>query len=201
MKLRLLVALCALNSILAAQTYSSPMEAKVSGLQLHAAKSRDGALATALEIMFRHREVCCGKDSSLVDVVARANPANLQDVATKLQGRHILGDGRPIQITATYYPSTPTNGTPSAGSRVLSTLVSDHPLLMLWKGNLYVVHGANYTEQTFSDPAGGTSLNDTIDTLLLYDPATGEETTFNRVSDNWNDVQGVLVVSANWSSS
>ncbi|ABF43286.1 hypothetical protein Acid345_4286 [Candidatus Koribacter versatilis Ellin345] len=198
MKLRLLVVLCVLTSIMSAQNF--PMEAKVSSLQFHTARTSDDALATALEIMFRNRAVCCSKESSLVDVVARANPANLQDVATKLQGRHVLGDGRPIQVSATFYPTTPTNGSLPASSYILSTLLSDHPLLMQWKGKLYVVHGANYTQQVINSDSVRSAL-DIIDTLFLFEPVTGEQTTFNRVSDNWNEVQGVLAVSATWSSS
>ena len=49
---------------------------QVSNLRFHVARNADATspLAAALETIFRNPDVCCGKDSSLVDMVAAANP-------------------------------------------------------------------------------------------------------------------------------
>src|SRR3984957_7433472 len=66
------------------------------------AKSQEPSdvLMASIETIVQDREVCCGKDSALEDAAQRADPSSLQDVAAKLQGRHLLSDGRPIIVTA-----------------------------------------------------------------------------------------------------
>ncbi len=201
MKLRLLFAFCALTCVSFAQTWSTPLESRVSGLEFHTAKSSDAVLSAALETMFRNPEVCCGKYSALVDVVDRMNPNSLQDISTKLQGRHVLGDGRPIQVIAKYYPALPTDGKMPADFHILPALQINEPLLMLWNSKLYVIYGALYTEYSYNDLASGSSNKDTIEKLYLFDPSTGQQTTFERTRDDWREVQGLLMVSSTPSSS
>src|ERR1700722_19127389 len=93
------LALC--GYALAQHTYK-PDGVHVSGLPTLMARSHDPSdvLLTSLNTIVPDREVCCGKDSALEDSAQRADPTSLQDVAAKLQGRHLLSDGRPIIVTA-----------------------------------------------------------------------------------------------------
>ena len=93
---------CVLASCLAvcgfAQAYYTEQEIRVADLPSLTAKSREASdvLAASLEIIVRRKKICCTKDSALEDSVRAADPKSLKDVASKLQGRHLLSDGRPI---------------------------------------------------------------------------------------------------------
>jgi hypothetical protein len=56
----------------------------------------------SLETIIDDRSVCCGKDSALEHSLQRTDPMGVKEVAAKLQGRHLLSDGRAIEITAEY---------------------------------------------------------------------------------------------------
>src|SRR5580704_13573524 len=111
---------------------------------------RSDALATSLEIVFNNQDVCCGKNSALEDSVQSADPKSLKDIASKLQGRHLLSDGRAIMVTAEYL----TPDQVSAG-HLIYMLAANHAPLMLWNSHLYVVDGVSYVENVDTD--GGVS--------------------------------------------
>jgi len=146
-------------------------------------------LMTSLDTILHDRGVCCGKDSALEDSAQRADPASLQDIAAKLQGRHLLSDGRPIMVTAQYIA-------PDAiyGYGLIETLRQKHAMLMLWNSHLYVLYGVNYVEDYDPDSATGT---DNVTKLLLIDTRYSDarrNVEFNRQTDDWSKVQGVLWV-------
>ncbi len=58
-----------------------------------------------------------------------------------------------------------------------------------------------YTETVSADENGSRAVLDTIEKLLLFDPASGKETTFARVTDDWTKVQGTLTATVKPSSS
>lgn len=196
----LLLVGCALH----AQVWTNPeQQVQVDGLRFRKAHTSEGTdpLAAALETIFQNRDVCCGKDSAMGDIVTAANPLSLQAVAAKLQGRHVLGDGRPVLISADYLAANPTNGGEPAVTKVLISLRNHQPMLMQWNSRLYVLYGAVYTEIVAYDSESGGGTMDTIDKLLLFDPVSGTETTFDRLADDWQKVQGLLTVSVGLSSS
>jgi hypothetical protein len=81
-------------------------------------------LLTSLDTIIRGRNVCCGKDSALEDDAEAADPSFLNDVARKLQGRHLLSDGRAIMITAEYFEPAAINS-----GMLIATLRDKHALL------------------------------------------------------------------------
>jgi hypothetical protein len=117
------------------QQMSSDLEARVSGLPLLMAKSHDLAdvLPTSLDTILHDRSICCGRDSALEDSVARADPLSLKDVASRLEGRHLLGDGRPISVKAEFWPTEAVDGL-----RIVNTLNDKRALMMVWNSRLYV---------------------------------------------------------------
>jgi hypothetical protein len=144
-------------------------------------------LLTSLDTILHDREICCAKDSALEDSAQRADPASLKDVAVKLQGRHLLSDGRPIQVTAQYTEADKINS-----GLLITTLQAKHALLMQWDSRLYVCYGATYREDF--DPNSGTQTY-AILTLLLLDTRYSDarrEIVFDRARDDWSKVQGVL---------
>jgi hypothetical protein len=143
-------------------------------------------LAASLEIIFKDKEVCCGKDSALEDSVQSADPKSLKDIAGKLQGRHLLSDGRPIMVTAEYL----TPDQVSAG-HLIYMLAANHAPLMLWDLHLYVVDGASYVETI--DPDGGVYY--VTHKFFLQDTRFSDsrrEVTFDRVTEDGSKVQGLL---------
>ena len=146
------------------QVYYPNTEVRIADLPSVTAKSKDASdvLAASLEIIFRDKEVCCGKDSALEDDVQRADPRSLKDVGNRLQGRHRLSDGRPIMVTAEYVPATSL-----VAGTLIGTLSDKRPLLMEWNSHLYVVSGVIYST-TYTDEGGRV---DSIFKIFILRPA------------------------------
>ena len=166
------------------------LEVQVSDLPVLQAHSKDPSdvLAASLGTVVQDREVCCGKDSALDDSLQRADPASLPDVAAKLQGRQLLGDGRPIMVTAKFIAPDAINS-----YLLLETLRQKHALLMQWKSHLYVCYGVTYRK----DYDANGNVTYTILTFRLIDTRYSDarrEVVFDRETDDWSKVQGVLWV-------
>ena len=172
-----------------AGTYVAIQQARVSGLRVLVARSHEpsNVLLTSLDIMLHDRSACCGPDSALGDGAERSDPSSLKDVAAKLQGRHLLGDGRPIMVTAEYLdPATINSGT------LVATLHDQHALLMEWNSHVYVCYGVTYRSDY--DFRSGALLY-TILKFLLLDTRYSDsrrKVVFNRETDDWSKVQGML---------
>jgi len=167
------------------------LEVHISDLPALKARTKDpaGVLRASLETILRDRDVCCGNDSALEDSLERVDPASLKDLAAKLQGRHLLSDGRPIMVTAAYLA-------PDAigADALINALQGKQALLMEWDSHLYLCYGVTYRR----DYDANGSLLDTILTFLLLDTRysdSGREVVFNRATDDWSKVQGMLRVS------
>jgi hypothetical protein len=164
---------------------------RVRDLPARVALSADttAVLVAALETIVDNVELCCGRNSALQDTVMSANPRSLKEVSAKLQGRHLLNDGRPVSVTAEYL--TPDSINPD---QIISSLLNKHALLMEWKSQLYVLYGAIFDETL--DYSGQREY--VIHKLLLWDPRFSDrrrETSFNRETDDWKEVQGFLRLS------
>jgi len=175
------------------QVFNTDLEIKVSGLPALMAWSHDATdvLPTALDTIFHDRSVCCARDSALEDSVAASDPQSLKDVASKLQGRHLLGDGRPVQVMAEFWPPDAINS-----GKTLSALTDKHALLMAWDSHLYVVYGAVYQwVWVGGDTEGGASAMTVIHKFLLFDTRYSDsrrEVVFTRGVDDADKVQGLL---------
>jgi hypothetical protein len=156
------------------------------------ARSHDpgDVLLTSLDIAFRDPDICCGKNSALDDRALAADPLSLKDIASKINGKWRLGDGRPVQITADFVPQ---GGTIDISRQIIGPLLDKHPLLLVWNSHLYVLYGAVYDE--LGDPIDGVEYM--IHKLFLLDARYSDsrrEVTFNRDTDDWGKVQGVLLL-------
>jgi len=186
----LALTVCCLAS---AQDYYPTKEVRISDLPSLTSKSREtsAVLAASVQIILHDKDVCCGKNSALEDDIQRADPKSLKDVSARLQGRHLLSDGRPIMIRADYVPEAAINS-----GALIGALTEKRPLLMEWNSHLYVVYGVLYVETV--DPESGSTM-DAIRTLLLLDTRFSDErrqVAFNRLTDDWAKVQGLLMLKA-----
>jgi hypothetical protein len=167
------------------------LEVHISDLPALKARTKDTSdvLLTSLDTIIRNRDVCCGKDSALEDSLERADPTSLKDIAAKMQGRHLLSDGRPIMVTALYLAPDAIGAT-----ALINTLQDKQPLLMEWNSRAYVCYGVTYRKDY--DANGG--VIDTILTFLLLDTRYSDarrQVVFDRATDDWSNVQGMLRVS------
>jgi hypothetical protein len=171
------------------QTYPSIQEVRVSGLPTLTARTHDPSdvLLTSLDTIIHDRRVCCGKDSALEDAAQKADLSSLKDIAAKLRSGQRLADGRPIVITAESIEPTAINS-----GMLVASLRDKHALLFEWNSHLYVCYGVTYVRDV--DYSTGMELN-TINKFLLLDTRYSDsrrEVVFNRETDNWNKVQGML---------
>lgn len=169
--------------------FSPNAEAHVTNLPSLTSPSKDtsAVIATAVEIVLRDQTLCCGKDSALGDSLSE--PRSLKELSTKLQGRHLLSDGRPIMVNAEYAPQISIN----AGS-IIGALQDQRASLFEWKSHVYVLYGAIYGETRCQSGARQYS----IVKLLLLDSRFSDqrrEAVFNRETDDLGKVQGLLTLS------
>jgi len=176
------------------KTYRPNQELRVPQLPPLAARSRDSGdvLLTSLDIAFHDPSICCGKNSALEDRALAADPLSLKEIASKIQGRWLLSDGRPIQVTADFLPQ---GGTLDISRRIIGPLLDKDPVLMVWGSHLYVLYGAVFDEVV--DSVEGSAYM--IHKLLLLDVRYSDsrrEVTFNRDTDDLSKIQGFLFVEA-----
>jgi len=172
--------------------YRPNQEVRVPQLPALVARSHDpgDVLLSSLDIAFHDPSICCGKNSALEDRALAADPASLKEIASKIQGRWLLSDGRPVQVTADFVPE---GGTVDISYRIINPLLGKRPLLIVWNSHLYVLYGAVYDEVV--DSVEGSAYM--IHKLLLLDTRYSDarrEVTFNRDTDDWAKVQGILLV-------
>ena len=176
-------------SFVQGQVVNQDQEIRVRDLPALMARSHDPAdvLLTSLDTVIHDRDVCCGKDSALEDGAERADPKSMSDIAARLQGRHLLSDGRPIMVTAEYVEPSQVNS-----GHLISMITNQHAPLMLWNSHLYVVSGIVYfwTSNNPGDPP-----TTVIRKFLLLDTRYSDsrrEGTFSREVENPGKIDGFL---------
>ena len=172
------------------QVYRPNQEIRVPELPALMARTHDASdvLLTSLDIVFHDRSICCGKDSALEDRALTANPLSLKEIAAKVRGRQLLSDGRPVMITADCVPTTPTV---DISWQIVGALRDKQALLIVWNLQLYVLYGAVFDE-TVSDDGSRWFM---VHKLFLLDArysGSRREVAFNRETDDWSAVQGML---------
>lgn len=171
------------------QVTSAEHEVRVHELPLVTARSghANDVLAASLEIVLRNKEVCCGKNSALDGSLQAADPHSLKDIAARLEGRHLLSDGRPILVTTEYLAPNAVNA-----GHLIYMILNQHTPLMQWDSHLYVVAGVTYVEN--ADYTTNSVMN-VIHTFLLQDARFSDsrrEITFDRLTQDASQVQGLL---------
>jgi len=190
-----IVALClAVGCLAYGQQVAYPeKEIRVQDLPALMARSAHAGdvLTTSLEVLFNDKEVCCGKNSALEDSVESADPKSLKDIGGKLQGRHLLSDGRAFMVTTEYLTPDQVNA-----GHLITMIRNQHAALMMWNSDLYVVCGVTYV---------GTvdySTNETayaVHKFLLQDFRFSDSrraVSFDRLTEDAGKVQGLLFVQA-----
>ena len=146
---------------------------------------------TFLAVVFHDGEICCSKDSLSAIGYRPADPKSLKNVAGKVNGRHLLSNGRPFVVTADYVaPDAMNSGT------LIGMITAQHAGLMQWNAHLYVVDGLIYRWIIRGSDSTSAPMME-IHNFLLRDPRfTGErrKVEFNRSSDDITKIGGFLFV-------
>lgn len=175
------------------QVLNQDQEIFVHNLPSLTAHSQDPSdiLLASLETAFHDQDVCCGKNSALQDSALAADPKSLKDIAEKLEGRHLLSDGRPIKVTAEYVESDAISGGP-----LIAMVLNEHAALIQWNSHLYVLHGIVYRWTESGDPTSGSMTRMTvIHKLLLWDVRFSDsrrDVVFDRTTDDLSKMRGLL---------
>jgi hypothetical protein len=168
-------------------------EIRVNDLPALTARSPHAAdvLATSLEILFNDKAVCCGKNSALEDSIESADPKSLKDIANKLQGRHLLSDGRAIMVTTEYLTPDEVNA-----GHLITMIRNQRAALMMWNSRVYVLSGVTYVG-TVDYSTNATEY--AVHKFLLQDVRFSDSrraVTFDRLTEDASKVQGLLFVQA-----
>jgi hypothetical protein len=153
---------------------------------------RSAVFATALETVLHDKAVCCGKDSALEDVALYATlstPLSLKELSTKLQGRHLSSDGQPILVNAEYIPHDSINP-----ALMVNTLTEQHAQLIEWKSQVYVLYGAVFDETRDSSSSVRAYAIRKLFLLDLRFSDQRREAVFDRETDDWGQIEGLLMV-------
>jgi hypothetical protein len=160
--------------------------------QLAALKARShdlsDVLLTSLDIVFHDPEICCDKDSALGDRAPSADPLSVKEIASKVQGTQRLSDGRTITVMADLPPAAPSV---DISWWIIGSLRGQHSLLLVRDSHLYVLYGAVFNEVVSEDGSRAFMIHK----LLLLDTRYSDgrrDVTFNRDTDDWREVQGML---------
>ncbi len=170
------------------QIASGDKEISVHGVAPVKARSTDAldVLKASLEMVLQDKDVCCGKDSALDDTLERVDPHSLQDVANKIQGRHLLSDGRPIKVRVEYLSPDQINA-----GHIRLILAHNHVVLVSWDSNVYVLDGMTYVESADSDG----NITYMVHTLAMQDPryeGARRRVIFDRTKQDPAKIQGIL---------
>lgn len=171
------------------ETYYRDYEVQVPNLPSVVSRTHDPSdvLLASLTTVFHDPEICCGRDSALEDSAEAADARSLKEIAAKLEGRHLLSDGRPTHVTAEYVTFDAVTA-----SRVISAITDQHPILMQWNSQLYVVYGVDYV-RTEDLPDGAIAM--VIRKFLLWDMRYSDErrnVVFDRETEDPTRVQGLV---------
>lgn len=173
----------------ASQTYYANNEIHVHDLPVLTARSHDrtDVLLASLDTILHNPDLCCGKDSALIDSASAADPRSLEDIAKKLDGRHLLGDGRPIMMKAEYIKPEQV----SAGNLILR-ISENHAALMMWNSHIYVMYGLAFQE---SPDYSGQAIAYVIQKFQLLDVRFSDsryQLEFDRQMEDPSKVAGLL---------
>lgn len=150
--------------------------------------SEPDVVAASLAIAMGDPAVCCDRNSALADQLGSVTTFSLKELGEKLHGKRYLNSGSAIIVTDQYWPASAV--TPED---IVGTLLAHHVLLAIWNGHLYVVYGAVFNEYIYDS---GVRMRN-IQKLLLLDARFDDDRrylTFNRQTDDWSKVGGLLFV-------
>jgi hypothetical protein len=142
----------------------------------------------ALAIVLSGSKVKCGPESQLESVVEANAGSPLRTLASKISGAVCATNGRTLHVKATFTPNSAIQG-----DSLIASVIEGKPLLVEWKGALYVLYGVVYDEHLYFSGRH----DNVIRKLLLVNPrypAKRRLNAFVRQKDNLAEIEGVASI-------
>lgn len=153
-------------------------------------KDASAPLQAALATIFQNPELCCGPNSSLENAAATSATVSTGELAAKLEGRHVLSDGRTFVVKADLIQPATMNVT-----QVVAPLKENRTVLMQWNSRWYLLIGADFEEWVYDSGRRDYSIHK-LRLLDFSNPSAPKEAVFDRQKDDWAKVQGLMLLSA-----
>jgi hypothetical protein len=147
-----------------------------------------GTAKAAVEIVLSP-EIKCDPGSQLESLIGAVSGDSLSGLIKKIDGATCSSAGQVHKISASFTP----NGAIKAND-VIASLLHKKPLLMEWKGAMYVLYGAAYDQHLYYSGR----QDNVIREFLLVDPRYRDNrrfVTFNRSQNDFGEVEGIASVS------
>jgi hypothetical protein len=120
--------------------------------------------------------------------VCLESPGDVSSLSQKISHDYVLADGQKFQLAAEF-----TAGAPAQADPLIVSILTNKPLMLLWRNRPYLLTGMDYDE--YIAPTGNKMF--IVTELRLFDPL-GEvgkrQVTFSRDRDNPDDLNGVLEI-------
>ena len=142
----------------------------------------------AVAIVLSAYGVTCERNSQVNSVIDDRTASSLRSLSGKVAGSTCEQEGRLLRLTSTFVPNASIHP-----DEVIHALDEDNPILIRWKGDLYVLWAALYDIQVYSD---GHRFN-VIRELLLIDPRYSDVRRFvsyKREKAAFTDIEGIAFV-------
>jgi hypothetical protein len=140
-------------------------------------------------IVLSSSQVKCDSASQVESVIDANAESSLGTFVNKIRGASCTVDGRTMRVSALFSP----NGAIKANDLIASIKLGK-PLLMKWKGALYVLYGVVYDEHLFNS---GRQDNVIRELLLIESPHQDKRrfVTFSPIKNDFGEIEGIASLS------
>ena len=163
----------------------------VANLPLVTAKesSASASAKAAVAIVLSSAKIKCDPRSQVESVIESNAGTSLNALISKVDGATCSSDGQSQKVNASFIP----NGS-IVGNNVIASILQQKPLLMQWRGAVYVLYGVVYDQHLHQS-----GLQDNvIREFLLLDPryrGNRRFIVFDSKANDFREVEGVATVS------
>lgn len=133
-------------------------------------------------------KVKCENESQLENIADADAGTSLEKLIPKIAGVFCSADGRRLRIIASFVP----NGA-IQGNDIIASLKQGRPMLLEWRGVLYVLYGVVYDEHLYSSGRQDNIVRE----LLLIDPRYSDKrrlVAFEHDKDKLAEVEGIASI-------
>jgi hypothetical protein len=130
----------------------------------------------------------CDSGSQLNTVIEANAASSLRILSEKIGGSSCASNGHAMRLNAVFTPNPEIRA-----DGIVAAILHQRPLLMEWKGALYVIHGVIYDEHLHNSG----KRDNVIRQLLLIDPRYSDQrrfASFDRQRDEFAQVNGITEI-------
>ena len=156
-----------------------------------AQKCQNWSWASGVEAVLKPRNISLSQNywiqKAYAGEICVDQPIDFERLVRLVNGNYTLDDGRKVHLEANLI-----SGAPTITDDLIAPIRRGEPTLLFWKWRAYVLAGAVYDELIY--PNGQREF--VIHELKLIDPYTAKPVSFLMGTDDPNDINGFLQVTA-----